>query len=158
MYAETVVAAIKAKGWSQAEFARRVGVSRQAVSLWLKSGRATVTGTHLLKVAQVLGIPAESLDQPLPGFGPERSALTAAYLWDHLYPGLDDFAIAVNRWDMRAVGRLVEVGGLHAAERVLGRSVWKRFSDYARHIHPARRRQLEGLVEWRNTRTIPTAN
>jgi transcriptional regulator with XRE-family HTH domain len=158
MYAETLAAALKAKGWSLAEFARRVGVTRQAVSLWLSSPRAAVTGAHLLKAAEVLGLPAESLDRPLPGLGPERDVLSAAYLWDHLYPALDDFAIAVNRWDLRAVGRLVEVGGLYAAERAVGRSVWKRFGDYARYIHPARRRQLERLVEWQRTRIIPTPN
>ena len=153
MYTAHLRAALKAKGWTQAEFARRVGVSRQAVSLWLRDAQATVTGGHLMSVSQALGVPAEVLMRPLPGFGPEHDRLKVAFLWDHLYPELDDFAIAVNRWEAQAVARLVQVNGMYAAERLLGRKVWTRFDEYARHIHPARRRQLKGLVQWRTAQT-----
>lgn len=154
MYTATVKSVLKAKGWSQSELARRVGVSRQAVSLWLASDRAMVRGDHLMRVSEALGLPAETLMRPLPGFGPEHDELKARFLWDRLYPDLDDFAIAVNRGDLEAVARLVQVSGLYVAERLLGRMVWTKFADYARHIHPARRRQLEGLVQWRTAQAV----
>lgn len=156
MYTATLKSALKAKGWSQSELARRAGVSRQAVSLWLASGQAIVRGDHLMRVSAALGLSAEMLMRPLPGFGPEHDELKARFLWDRLYPDLDDFAIAVNREELEAVARLVQVSGLYVAERLLGRMVWTRFAEYARHIHPARRRQLEGLVQWRNVQAVQT--
>jgi transcriptional regulator with XRE-family HTH domain len=154
MYAATVKSVIKAKGWSQSELARRVGVSRQAVSQWLASDKTMVRGDHLMRVSEVLGLPAESLMRPLPGFGPEHDELKARFLWDRLYPDLDDFAIAVNRRELEAVARLVQVSGPYVAERLVGRMVWTKFADYARYIHPARRRQLEGLVRWRTVQAV----
>ncbi|MFH2007354.1 MAG: helix-turn-helix domain-containing protein [bacterium] len=150
MNTRTLRAHLKARGWSQNELASRIGVSRQAVSLWLKRPEISVRSNHLLSVSKALGIPVESLVQPLPALGDEgdHELLRATYLWDRLYPDLDDFAIAVNRWEPSAVGRLVQVSGLFVAERLLGRAVWKKFDLYKHHIHSARRQQLEGLVKW----------
>lgn len=139
---------IKAKGWSQAALAKRIGVSRQAVSLWFQREQASIRSEHLFKLCAALGVRAEDLVQPLPGFGVEHDQLMAAYLWDMLYPDLDEFALAVNAWQLEAVARLVQVAGLYAAERLLGRKVWQRFGDYQRYLHPVRRQQLEGLVQW----------
>lgn len=153
MNTHTLRAHLKAKGWSQAELARRIGVSRQAISLWFKHEQATLRSDHLANLAEALGVSMEALCEPLPAFGDDHGRLQAAFLWDRLYPALDDFAIAVNRWEPAAVARLVQVSGLYAAERVLGRRVWKQFANYKQHIHPARCQQLEGLVSWRNTPT-----
>lgn len=145
---------LKAKGWSQSELARRIGVSRQAVSLWLRGqGQVSVRSPHLFRVSEALGVPVSDLRRPLPGFGASHEPVRAALLWDQLYPDLDDFAIAVNRWEPRAVARLVQVHGLYAAEKVLGPEIWGRFPTYAPHIHPVRRRELEALVRWRESRT-----
>ncbi len=149
MITRTLNAYLKAKGWSRSELSRRVGVSRQAVSLWFKSTEASLRSGHLRRVSEALGVPMEDLVRPLPGFGGDHAQLRATFLWDHLYPDLDDFAIAVNRWEPEAVGRLVQVSGLYVAERLLGRAVWRRFPDYERYLHPARRQQLESLVRWR---------
>ncbi len=151
---QTLKAILKAKGWSQTELARRIGVSRQAVSLWLRSdGSARVRGEHLLLVSRVLGVSVEELVRPLPAQGDEGEVERVALLWDALYPDLVEFAIAAGRFEPKAVGRLVEVFGLYAAARILGASVWNEFDDFKRFIHPARRRQLEMLVRWRRDRT-----
>lgn len=154
MNIQTLKAILKARGWSQTELARRIGVSRQAVSLWLRNnGMARVRGEHLLLVSRVLEVPVEVLVRPLPAQGDEGEAERVLLLWDALYPDLIDFAIAAGRFAPKAVGRLVEVFGLYAAARILGASVWKNFDEFKRFIHPARRQQLETLVRWRRDRT-----
>lgn len=129
-------------------------MSRQAVSLWCQSdGTARVRGEHLLAVSRALGVPVEQLVEPLPTLNGEGDAARAALLWDGLYSDLVDFAIAAGRFEPRALGRFAEVYGMYAAGAVLGPSVWKRFDDFKRFIHPARRRQLSRLVQWRRNPT-----
>lgn len=154
MNIRTLRALLKARGWRQSDLARRVGVSRQAVSLWFRQReQAILRSDHLLRAAEALGVPPEEIAQPLPCMGVERNRLRATLLWDNLYPDLDDLAIALDRGDPRAVARLVEVHGLYAAEKVVGRRVWKRFPRFKRHLHPARRRVLEALHRWHERRT-----
>jgi len=138
---------------SRSELARRVGVTRQAVSLWFQQEDANLQSRHLLRLSEVLDVPVETLVEPLPCFEPDVHArLQAALLWDRLYRDLDDFAIALNASDPRAIGRFVEVYGLFAAEKTLGKSVWKNFPKYKKHIHPARRRELQTLWAWNESR------
>lgn len=154
MNARTLAAFLKARGLSPAELARRVGVTRQAVSLWFREEQANLQGRHLIRLGEELGVPVEVLVRPLPCFEPETHArLLATLLWDRLYPDLDDFAVALLASEPRALGRFVEVYGLFAAEKTLGKSVWKNFSEYARTIHPARRRELETLWKWHESQT-----
>ena len=97
----------------------------------------------------MLGVSVEELAAPLPCFEPEIHAqLRATLLWDRLFPDLDDFAVALNAGDPRALGRFVEVYGLYAAEVTLGSFIWRDFPNYKRYIHPARRRELETLWAW----------
>jgi transcriptional regulator with XRE-family HTH domain len=150
---KTLDALRKARGWTQSELARRVGVSRQTVSLWYRQQEADLHGRHLVRLAQVLGVPVEDLGRPLPCFDPATHArLRATLLWDRLFPDLDDFAIALIAGDGRALGRLVEVYGLFAAEATLGPHVWSEFPRYKRYIHPARRLELETLWTWHERR------
>ncbi len=154
MNVRTFDALRKARGWTQADLSRRVGVSRQAVSQWLRGDDANLQGRHLIRLGQVLGVPVEDLTRPLPCFDPETHAqLRATLLWDRLFPDLDDLALALNNGDPRALGRFVEVHGLFAAEATLGSRVWREFPDYKRHIHPARRSELETLWLWHEGRT-----
>jgi len=149
----TLGAFLKARSWTRAELARRVGVSRQAVSLWLRGDEAELHGRHLIRLGQVLGVPVEELARPLPCFEPDAHAqLRATLLWDRVYPDLDDLAVALNAGDPRALGRFVEVYGLFAAEATLGSSVWNEFPNYERHIHPARRIELGTLWAWHENR------
>lgn len=154
MNTKTLAVFLKARGLSPAELARRVGVTRQAVSLWFREEQANLQGRHLIRLSEELGVPVEVLVRPLPCFEPETHArLLATLLWDRLYPDLDDFAVALLASEPRALGRFVEVYGLFAAEKTLGKSVWKNFSEYARTIHPARRRELETLWKWHESQT-----
>ncbi len=77
----------------------------------------------------------------------------ALVLWDHLYPDVEEFAIAVKAGEPKAVARFVQVFGLYAAESVLGPAAWLSFPEYKRHIHPVRRQELETLWTWHETRT-----
>lgn len=154
MHVRTLEALRKARGWTRAGLARRVGVSRQAVSLWFRGEQANLQSRHLIRLSQVLGVPVEELTGPLPCFDPETHArLRATLLWDRLFPDLDDLALALNAGDPRALGRFVEVYGLFAAEAALGSRAWSEFPNCKRHIHPARRRELETLWAWHEDRT-----
>ena len=77
---------MKARGISQSELARQVGVSRQAVSLWLRqAGQVNVRARHLLRVSSALGVSAEELVESLPCCEPDRrGTLRTRYLWDRL--------------------------------------------------------------------------
>lgn len=146
-------ALLKARGLTRAELARRVGVSRQAVSLWFKQDTAELKSRHLVRLSEVLGVPVEELVRPLPCFDADTHAeLRATLLWDRLYPDIDDFAVALVASEPRAVARLVQVYGLYASEKMLGASVWTDFPVYMRHIHPARRSELETLWTWHESR------
>lgn len=150
----TLDSVLKARGWSRSELARRVGVSRQAVSLWFRAPQTNVQSKHLMRLAEVLGMPAEDLAKPLPCFdAATHDRLRATLLWDRLFPDIDDLAVALNARDPRAVARFVQVYGLYAGEATLGPSVWENFPDYKRHIHPARRVELETLWDWHKSRT-----
>jgi transcriptional regulator with XRE-family HTH domain len=141
---------------SQSDLARQAGVSRQAVSAWFHSDAAEVDvrSRHLKKLAEGLGVPAETLLRDLPGLtSNERSDFEAQLIWDHLYPNLDAYLAGVIGGDARALGRLVETFGLYRSAKLAGNSVWTRFPEYKRFIHPARRRGLEHLWRWRKSRT-----
>ena len=156
MYFKTINSMLLARGWSQSDLARVTGVSRQAVSKWLKgSAQVSMTSENLFKVSRALRVPAETLARPLPGYGgdAEHDQLMAAYLWDRLYPDLDELVIAASRWQLPAVARLVEVDGLYATEKLLGKAVWRRFEEYARYLNAVRRGQLRALVQWRIAQT-----
>ena len=111
---------MRAQGVSQSEIARRIGVSRQAVSLWLKQpDQIHVTGKNLVLTARALGRPVERLIEPLPLRDPQtREQLQARLLWDRIFVSLEDLAIAVARKEPRAIARLVEVHGLYAAAKL----------------------------------------
>ena len=153
MNVRTLDALRKTRGWTRAELARRVVVSRQAVSLWFREEEANLQSRHLIRLGEALGVPVEELTRPLPCFDPATHAeLRATLLWDRLFPDLDDLAVALNAGDPRALGRFVEVYGLFAAETTLGSRIWSEFPKYKRHIHPVRRRELETLWVWHEGR------
>ena len=144
------------KGTNQSELARLTGVSRQAVSKWYRHehGDVQIRSTHLKALASGLGVPSDVLLDDLVGLNlADREELEAGLLWDHAYPDLDAFLIALLDGERRALGRLVEAFGLFESAMLLGKSVWARFPEYERYIHPARRRGLEHVWQWRRNRT-----
>lgn len=149
----TLDAFLKARSWSRSELARRIGVSRQAVSLWFREPQANLQSKHLMRLADVLGVPVEDLARPLPCFdAATHDRFRATLLWDRLFPDIDDLAVALNSGDPRAIARFVQVYGLYAGETTLGRTVWADFPDYKRHVHPVRRAELETLWDWHERR------
>ncbi len=84
---------------------------------------------------------------------PDTRTLEVSLLWDHLYPDIDQFALALAAGEPRALARFVQAYGLYAAESALGAVAWQAFPVYKRHIHPVRRRQLETLWTWHESRT-----
>jgi transcriptional regulator with XRE-family HTH domain len=152
----TLKTVARRKRVSQSELARLAGVSRQAVSKWFCRSRGLVQmrSPHLKSLANGLGVPADLLLGELPGLADgERDELEAGLLWDRAYPDLDAFLIALLVEEPRALGRLVETFGLFRAAKLVGESIWTRFPEYRRYVHPARRRGLEHLWQWRTSRT-----
>lgn len=156
---DTLMVVAKIQGLSQSDLARLAGVSRQAVSLWLKSahdGRINLDSNHLLALSRGLGLTVEELATPLPcSQGPVRDALCAELLWDRLYPSLEDFAAAVAQGSSKALARLVQAYGLFRAAKTAGRVAWTRFEDYKVFIQPERRVELEWL--WRLRQSLASS-
>lgn len=59
--ADRLRTALKQSGMNQSELARRIGVSRGAVSFWLTGATSSLAGDNLLKAAQALAISANWL-------------------------------------------------------------------------------------------------
>ena len=137
------------QGLNQSDLARLAGVSRQAVSLWMRGDApAGMRVSHLLSLSRALGVGIAELAEPLPGFEPELERdLEAEFLWDGLYSGLLEFAAALARRDHKALARLAQVYGLYRASKAAGGAAWTDYPEYRRHIKPARREGLDRI--WR---------
>jgi transcriptional regulator with XRE-family HTH domain len=140
------------RGLSQSDLARLAGVSRQAVSLWLKGGAsAEMRVSHLLSLCRGLGLGVDDVVAPIPKLPPETErGMRADLLWDGLYPDLPAMGAALVREDDKALARLVQADGLYRAAAAVGASVWERFPAYKRYIKPLRRAGLERIWELEN--------
>lgn len=127
----------------RAQLARRCGVSRAAVSKWLaaKGDFVNVETQTARAIAQVLGVPLPSLFEPIGVLAP----LETSFLWDHLYPSMEEFLIAVTRGTPVAMARFVQVMGFFKAEAVFGKKIVTAFPIYKLYIKPARRKSLETI-------------
>ncbi|MCC6954411.1 MAG: helix-turn-helix domain-containing protein [Deltaproteobacteria bacterium] len=136
------------RGLTQSDLARLAGVSRQAVSLWFKSdqsnGQINCSLSVLKNLSAGLSVPISMLLEQDDIVSPrERKQLEAEYLWDRLYPSLEEFAIAIVRSEPSALARLVQIVGLFDAAKIAGKNVWKRFPRFKSRIHPKRAEQCE---------------
>jgi transcriptional regulator with XRE-family HTH domain len=155
MNSATLKSLVLARGLSQADLARVVGVSRQTVSHWFSKAReVNLYSSHLKKIANGLGVSVETLSRPLPvlAVAGEREKWEADLLWDKLYPNLESFLAGCVRGQPPALARLVQVCGLYQSHKIAGKQVWRKFPDFKRFIHPAYRQALE--VVWKTARDL----
>ncbi|MGK5089028.1 helix-turn-helix domain-containing protein [Bdellovibrionota bacterium FG-2] len=140
----SIIAALR--GLNQSDLAALAGVSRQAVSLWAKQTVISLRLKNIQQLAHGLGVSLDALVEPLPILNtPAAETLQTSLLWDHLFPALESFVVALVKGDLRALARLVQVYGLYGGAKTIGSSVWEKFPQYKNFIHPARREQCEKL-------------
>jgi len=145
------------KGLSQSDLARKAGVSRQAVSLWFRD-TGCETGLRVstlktlarnLEVSMELLLTEEISKELLDIAEQEQVALN----WDRLYSDREALAVALANKDLRAIARLVQVYGMYAAAKVVGRIVWDKFAKYKPLMLPARQKQCEIIWNLQTSRT-----
>jgi transcriptional regulator with XRE-family HTH domain len=146
MYARNLHLLLMKRELTQSALARRLGLSRQAISLWFRPESAFVNihTKHLNRLCEVFNVSSNDLLTPFPEMEASRDYDTL-FLWDRLYESLDAFYVALANREWRAVGRLVQVVGLYRSAKILGKTVWNDFSKYSRFIHPGKRRICEAL-------------
>lgn len=147
MNLSTLKSLSRIKGVRQADIASMAGVSRQAVNQWWNSSdpNLTVLSKTQERLAESFGVSMDVLSKELPvvSSDSQRSKIETQLLWDKLYPDLEHFARGLVVGHAAALARLVQVFGLFTAEKIAGKQVWKKFSQYKNMIHPGRRRTLE---------------
>lgn len=152
MLAENLNFVMQVRGLRQSDLARAAGLSRQAVSLWMKQGGPHAINAkipHMIRLALNLGIEVQELVTPLP----ELTQYETALLWDGLYPSLPVFLVACLRGEERALARMVQVYGLLITTKLFGRQALRSFPDYSRYIHPVRRKESEQVWKTLSSRT-----
>lgn len=149
-------ALMKLRGWNASQLARAACVSRQAVSLWLNASGAELDLriSTVEKLARALGTSVDTLlNAPLQVFEPDTyRILSVSFLWDRLYPSLEEFVTALCRREPRAAARLIQIVGLFMGAQILGRRVWRDFKKLAPLIAPERRHQCE--VIWQSQKSL----
>lgn len=142
MKTEVLKSFLKARGMNPAELARKIGVSRQTVSLWFRSVDPGMNLKNATRLTEVLGVSLKDLDEPL---FEKREQLETELLWDHLYPDLESFLAGVVRGQPAALARLVQVYGIFDAEKIAGKQIFKKFHQYKTNLPPAFRKKTEIL-------------
>lgn len=143
MYLQILKNIMSYKQLHQAEVAEQAGISRAAVSRWFQSkkGWVNVESKTLLNLAKALGVePSLFLEKR-----DDLSAWKTSFLWDHLYPSMEDFVRALVQNRLPAVARLVQVSGFHSAKAIIGKRAIVEFEKYKKFLKPVRRKQLEVL-------------
>ena len=155
MNPRTLRALLKIKGLTPAALAKGIGVSRQAISQWLKqTNQIGLNSKSLAAIAQKFGLTLDEIYKPLPIVSDprEKKLYETELLWDFLYPDLESFVSALVRGQSEALARLVQVYGLFKAEKIAGRQIWNKFQKYKIKIAPAWRRQAE--VIWNTQKSL----
>lgn len=127
----------------QADISRLAHVSRAAVCKWFKAknGVANVETRTIMALASALDLPPEIFLHEQR----DISSLSSRFLWDRLYPSMEEFARALARGQLPGIARLVQVLGLLCASRIAGPRAIALFHRYKKLIKPSRRAELEKL-------------
>jgi len=155
MLASTLNTLMALQNVKAAELARRAGVSRQAISKWIKTAEATHSNqinaewNTIRKIADALHItPAELSKDPFQSLSDDmKSNYHSLLLWDRLYDSIESFSIALSKKEAKAVGRYVQVFGILSAEKIFGPWIFKKFDHYSPYLHPIRRKELKKLCQ-----------
>lgn len=141
MYLQQLKNIIISRRLRKADISKMAGVSRAAITKWfsVKSGVCNVETATLMRLASALEISPEYF---LKKSG-DLSQLETLFLWDHLYPSMEEFLLAVTRDRLPAVARLVQVLGFHSAVEIIGQKAIKLFTKYKKFMKPARQHELE---------------
>lgn len=146
MYIQAVKYIIISRHLSMADVARLAGVSRAAVSKWFSKARdrewVNVETRTVFELAKNLGIEPAFFFQRME----DTSRYRIKFLWDNIYPDMEQFILALTCEGPEAIARLVQVLGFRKAQRIIGMGAVSLFGKYKKYIKPARRKQLE--VVW----------
>jgi len=143
---ETLKAILFVKGLRPAGLAKLCGLPRQTVHRWLNAQGESINleSKNLQSVANALGLEADDLLTPIADLKLQQSQ-HALFLWDRLFPNFLSFAVALAKWHLPAVGRLVQTLGLFQSEKILGKRIWRDFDKYKHFLHPAVRKNWEAV-------------
>jgi len=130
---------------TKSDLARLAGVTRAAVTRWFYDGAddgfINLESETIKKIAEGLQISPEVLMT----VSEDLSGYQTWYLWDHLYPNMEAFVLALTQLRLPAIARLVQVKGFYQALQVIGKKAVTLFPKYKQLIKPARRKELEIL-------------
>jgi transcriptional regulator with XRE-family HTH domain len=148
MYLSNLKILMAKRNLSQSDLATALNLSRQAVSLWLRSDDqfVNIKTKQLGRLCEVFNISPNALLTPFPVLEKSRDTL-ALFLWDGLYSSIEDFYIALSNKEWSAIGRLVQVWGMYRSAKVLGKIIWLDFNKYSKYIHPSKRRICEKICQ-----------
>jgi transcriptional regulator with XRE-family HTH domain len=85
-----------ARGMSNAELGRHLGITGQAVSQWLTPGGTSPVGHRLERIAQVLGVPTSDLLAGQPGMSEDSATFLSSPGPPDEYDRLPDMAAALD--------------------------------------------------------------
>ncbi len=143
------------KKLNASQLAKATGLSRQAISKWFVSAKnsnkrfVNADWTSVLKIANALGVNPDKLaHDPFSKLTlQEKKRYETLLLWDHLYDTLENFIVALVKKNKRAIARYVQIFGILNAQKIWGKWIYSEFPNYAKYIHPARRKELELLCQ-----------
>lgn len=144
MYLQRLKNIMLSKNLSRADIAGLANVSRANLSKWFHDSDRDIVNVEtktLIRLAANLGVSPSLFLNPQENLEKFRTN----YLWDYLYPDMDHFVKALKEGRLPALARLVQVSGFRPAIAIAGKSVLKKFKNYARFIKPVRRKELELL-------------
>ena len=69
--------------------------------------------------------------------------LYAEFCWDRSYADIYGYLVALAGSEPRAVVRFIQSRGIYQAAAVLGKQVWRTYSELRRLLPPARRKEID---------------